>query len=370
MSRISIDPELDGGNPPHRTDLLRREAAPLAEPCPNKRVAGHQARQINKQLLLDSRAYACERPLTSWWALLSTLGLFVGLQAVAAVDGFPLFVRLAASIIAGLTIVRLFILYHDHQHGTILKKSRLVRAFMLLYGLLTLNPPSIWKRSHDHHHRHNSKLMGASIGSFPVMTVSRYRTATRGERLAYAATRHPLTFLFAYGTVFLYGMCIRSLIVNPRLHIDSGLAILTHFGVAVVLGLAGWDLLLLCLVLPSAIAATAGAYLFYAQHNFPGTRFFESAARWDYVSAALNSSSYMPMGPVLAWFTGNIGYHHVHHVNHHIPFYRLPEAMAGMPALHNPKSTSLSLRDIRACLGLKLWDEERQEMVPWPGGLW
>lgn len=317
-----------------------------------------------KQLLLDSRQYASEHRPTSWWCLLSTLAVFVLLEAVVVFAG-PMPVRIIASIAAGLVFIRLFILYHDYEHGTILRKSRFTWAVMSLYGLFTLNPPSIWRRSHDHHHRHNAKLFGASIGSFPIMTVAAYQAATPRQRLAYRMTRHPLTFLFGYITVFLYGMCIRSLLANPRAHADSAVAIVMHIVLIVGLAFAGIDLLLLCLIVPSVVSAMIGAYLFYAQHNFPAAR-FRAAGEWDYVSAALGSSSYCRMSPVMAWFTGNIGYHHVHHLNHHIPFYRLPEVMAAMPELQSPGVTSLRPRDIIACLRLKLWDTERQCLVPFP----
>lgn len=315
-----------------------------------------------KQLLLETRPYAREHRPTSWWCLLSTLLLFAALEAVVVIAE-PLWLRLTASVLAGLLIVRLFIVYHDFQHGTILKGSRVARAIMLVYGLLTLNPPSIWRRSHDHHHRHNAKLFGASVGSFPIMSIDAYRAATPRQRLAYLTTRHPMIFALGYITIFLYGMCIRSLMANPRAHADSAVAIAAHAGLAVALGLLGMDLLLLCLVIPSAISAMVGAYLFYAQHNFPDAR-FKPAGEWDYVTAALQSSSYLRTGPVMAWFTGNIGYHHAHHLNHHVPFYRLPQMVAAMPELQSPGTTSLSLADLRACLRLKLWDPSSQRLVP------
>jgi hypothetical protein len=102
--------------------------------------------------------------------------------------------------------------------------------------------------------------------------------------------------------------------------------------------------------------------LFYAQHNFPGAR-FPNRAGWDYVAAALDSSSYLRMNPVMHWLTGNIGYHHVHHLNARIPFYRLPEAMAGIEELQSPGTTSLHPCDIYRCLRLKLWDPERERLV-------
>src|SRR5439155_7141085 len=104
-----------------------------------------------------------------------------------------------------------------------------------------------------------------------------------------------------------------------------------------------------------------GSYLFYAQHNFPGARFQEGDA-WDYTAAALTGSSYIAMNPVLRWFTGNIGYHHVHHLNAGIPFYRLPEAMAQMEELQSPGVTTLSPLGVYRCLRLKLWDPEGQRL--------
>jgi omega-6 fatty acid desaturase (delta-12 desaturase) len=106
-----------------------------------------------------------------------------------------------------------------------------------------------------------------------------------------------------------------------------------------------------------------GAYLFYAQHNFPAVE-LRDEAEWSYVHAALHSSSFIRMGRLMRWFTGNIGYHHVHHLNARIPFYRLPEAMAGIAELQSPRDTSLALRDVAACLRLKLWDRDQNRLVP------
>jgi acyl-lipid omega-6 desaturase (Delta-12 desaturase) len=115
-------------------------------------------------------------------------------------------------------------------------------------------------------------------------------------------------------------------------------------------------------ILPFALAAMIGAYLFYAQHNYPGMRATQ-CGDWAFHEAALESSSYTVMGPVMRWCTGNIGFHHIHHLNAAIPFYRLPEAMRAIPAMQAPAITSLRPRDIRACLRLKLWDAEAGRMV-------
>jgi len=113
---------------------------------------------------------------------------------------------------------------------------------------------------------------------------------------------------------------------------------------------------------PLFIACGLGAYLFYAQHNYPGLT-IQPRERWSFTRAALESSSYMQLGPVLRWFTGNIGYHHVHHLNPSIPFYRLPEAMAAIPELQSPGRTSLRPRDVVAAFRQNVWDEHHNRMI-------
>src|SRR5205814_6216576 len=123
---------------------------------------------------------------------------------------------------------------------------------------------------------------------------------------------------------------------------------------------------LLVYFLPLAISMATGAYIFYAQHNTPEIHVQHGEDEWSFTKAALESSSYLRTGPIMSWFTGNIGYHHVHHLNAHIPFYRLPEAMAAIPELQNPHVTTLSPRDIVANFRLKLWDESRSQLVGFP----
>lgn len=317
-----------------------------------------------KQLILASKPYASEVRWLSWWHLLSTLAIFVSLIVLSCTT-LPLGLRVLTSVLAGLVQVRLFILYHDFQHGTILRDSKIARGVMFVYGMLALNPPSIWNRSHNHHHKNNAKIFGADIGSYPMMTTEAYASASAKERFLYSLARHPLTIAGGYVTIFLYGMCLRSLFINPRKHYDSAVSIVSHLSLAIWLGYMAWDWLVLGLVVPCSVAAAFGSYLFYCQHNYPDVKLRDSS-QWSYVFAALHSSSYTKMSRLMHWFSGNIGYHHVHHLNAHIPFYRLPEAMAGIQELQSPGTTSLRPRDVLACLRLKLWDVEHDRLVPFP----
>ena len=172
--------------------------------------------------------------------------------------------------------------------------------------------------------------------------------------------------VLGYLTIFAYGMCLRSLWVSPRRHWDSALSLVLHGVLIAALAAIGWEVLVCSLLLPFTVACGLGAYLFYAQHNFPGVM-LRDREDWNYVTAALESSSYIKMNTIMSWFTGNIGYHHVHHLNSRIPFYRLPEAMGALSELQSPHTTTLRPRDVAGCLRLKLWDTSKQQMVGFHG---
>jgi acyl-lipid omega-6 desaturase (Delta-12 desaturase) len=258
----------------------------------------------------------------------------------------------------------MFVLFHDFMHLAILRGSRLARALFHGFGLLILVPPSVWKETHNYHHAHTAKIVGSHVGSFAMVTTTMWRAMTARQRLAYRLVRHPLTILLAYGTIFLWGMAIGPFWRAPRRHPDAALSVLVHVGLlAFVTARFGLATTCFAVVLPMTIACALGAYLFYAQHNFPGV-YVAERTRWTYTDAALRSSSYLELGPLLRYFTANIGFHHVHHLNAGIPFYRLPDAMAALPELRHPTTITLSPPMIAACLRLALWDAERGELVP------
>jgi omega-6 fatty acid desaturase (delta-12 desaturase) len=315
-----------------------------------------------KELILATKSYAVDYAIRSWWCIISTGSLLVAALA-GTLWHLPLSAKIVCSILAGLLILRMFVIYHDQQHQAILPKSRLADVLMGIFGILALSPTSVWKSSHNHHHNHNSKLRGSHIGSFPVMTNDHFWKSSKSERLQYLFMRHPLTILFGYVTVFLGGMCIFPLFEELREHYDCLVALVVHVVIGVLLTvLFGWQALLLTLFIPVFIAGAIGSYLFYAQHNFPSVS-FNDAAGWTYDRAALESSSFMKTGPIMGWFTANIGYHHIHHLNARIPFYRLPEVLQKIPELQRPKSTSLNPFEIIRCLRLKVWDVESQQMI-------
>jgi acyl-lipid omega-6 desaturase (Delta-12 desaturase) len=309
-----------------------------------------------------TKAFAKDNPIVSWWHIGSTAFL-LALGVAGTLPFAPLLLRAACSILTAFLLVRLFVIFHDHQHRAILPKSRLADIFMRIFGMCSICPSTVWRRTHDDHHAHNCQLRIENIGSFPIMTRECFENSSTADKVKYLFMRHPLTLLFGYVTVFFYSLSVVPAVTAPRRHWDAWPAVLIHLGLATFLVLAyGWLAYVLTMGIPFLIAGALGAYLFYAQHNFPGVLLRDEEG-WTYEGAALDSSSHLKTGPILSWFTGNIGYHHIHHLNHCIPFYRLPEVYRAIPELRTAKTTTLMPWDIANCLRLKVWCVKSQRLV-------
>lgn len=318
-----------------------------------------------RALIEATKPFVKESVVLSWLHLLMAFGT-LGVTTTAAVLLPPWPARLVAAILSGLVIVRLFIIYHDFMHGALLRDSRLAKLVLSLYGVLVLAPPRVWKETHNYHHAHTAQIVGSHIGSFPVVTVEMWKKMSAKDRLKYRVVRHPLTILLGYVPIFMIGMCVNSLRKSVTKYWDSALALVVNWTLTATLVVTvGWATTFFAYLLPLMVATAVGGYLFYAQHNYP-SMMLRPRQSWTFAGAALEASSYMPMGSFMRWMTGNIGYHHVHHLNSQIPFYRLPETMAAVPELQSPGVTSLAPRDILECLRLKLWDAERKQMVGYP----
>lgn len=344
------------GNGAERSDPDRGE---IVSEALSFDVAGERE---DRELQQATRPFARQSAARSWEHVGSTFGLLAcALTGAAVAPWWPL--RLAASMLAALLLLRTFILYHDFMHGAILPGSKPARAIFYAYAAVNLTPPRSWRDSHNFHHANVGRIAGSNVGAFPLMTAAMWRSAPRSARMRYRLIRHPVTILFAYLTVFMFSVTLLPLLRRPSRYWDSALALLAHGAALATLWLlGGFDMMFFALLLPMAVAAAIGGYLFYAQHSFPGMRILPEA-EWTAYRAALVSSSYLKLGSLLRWFTGNIGFHHVHHLNSLIPFYRLPEAMAAVPELQHPSVTTLRPRAIVACFHANLWDEASARMI-------
>jgi omega-6 fatty acid desaturase (delta-12 desaturase) len=318
--------------------------------------------RIGKDLIKATVPFTEESVKVSWWYVGSTFAMLAGALAGAGLaPWWPL--RLLFSLLAAMLMVRAFITYHDYMHRAILVRSRIAWFLFRVYSALALTPPRSWKKSHNYHHGHVGQVSSASIGAFPVMTTRMWREASHTARISYRIIRHPLTVLTGYVTIFLLNVTLLPLLQHPLRHWDSLLVLVGH---ALLIGtlwiFGGFDTAFFVVLLPMTIASALGSYLFFAQHSFKRMHIL-TPETWTYSRAAMESSSYMQLNKVMQWFTGNIGFHHIHHLNVRIPFYRLPEAMDAIPELQSPVTTTLSPRDIRDCFQCCLWDEDRQRVV-------
>ena len=208
--------------------------------------------RTGKELILATKPYAHDSSARSWAHLIST-ALLLASALAGTLWNVNLAGRIGCSLVAGLLYLRFFVIYHDQQHQAILPHSVLAEGLMRVFGLLILSPSSVWRSSHNHHHNHNSKLRGSHIGSFPIMTKEQYLQSRKARRFNYLFMRHPLTILFGYVFIFLYGMCLYPALTKTREHFDGLLAFLLH----VLLGVAvtwffGWPALFLTLIFPTS----------------------------------------------------------------------------------------------------------------------
>jgi len=318
--------------------------------------------ESDRDLFKATLPFGVESVKTSWWLVGSTFAMLTAsLIGAALAPIWPL--RLLLSLLSALLMLRAFITYHDYLHNAILSCSRPAKWLFGLYAVFSLTPPRSWKNSHNFHHGHVGKIDAASVGAFTLMTTDMWRDASLMQRLAYRVERHPLTVLAGYFTIFFLSVTVVPFCRNPAQHWDSLLVLLGHSTLIAVLWiLGGFDVAFFVVLLPLTIASMIGSYLFFAQHSFENMRVLPTE-KWTSRRAALESSSYLKLNKVMRWFTGNIGYHHIHHLNVRIPFYRLPEAMEAIQELQSPVTITLSLKDIRACFRSCLWDEELHRMV-------
>jgi omega-6 fatty acid desaturase (delta-12 desaturase) len=325
-------------------------------------AGGSVVERTGRDLLKATAPFAVESQGRSWWYVGSTFLLLIFSLVVAGwAPAWP--VRTLFSVLAALLMVRAFITYHDYMHGAILAKSRPAWMLFRVYAAFALTPPRSWKKSHNYHHGHVGQVSIASVGAFPLMTTRMWSEASTATRAGYRVARHPVTVLAGYLTIFLFSVTLLPFIKSPTKHWDSLLALAGHVAlIALLWGLGGFDLAFFVVLLPMSIASALGSYLFFAQHSFKRMHIM-SMETWTYYRAALESSSYMRLNKLMQWFTGNIGFHHIHHLNVRIPFYRLPEAMKAIPELQSPITTTLAPREIVDCFRASLWDEDRKRMV-------
>jgi omega-6 fatty acid desaturase (delta-12 desaturase) len=266
------------------------------------------------------------------------------------------------AMLAGGFLVRLFIIHHDCGHGSFFKSQKANDFWGFITGVLTLTPYQLWRHEHAIHHSASGDLDRRGAGSLWTWTVQEYLEASRLKRFAYRLARNPVV-LFVIAPLFLFVVrqrfAPRSASLRERRSVYlTNLAILAVGGaLSLLLGLKAYLILQLTMIL---VAGSAGVWLFYVQHQFEGA-YWQRHEDWDYLAAALQGSSYYKLPRVLQWFSGNIGYHHIHHLSPRIPNYHLERCHRAEPLFQTvaPITFFSSFKS----LSFRLWDEERRRLV-------
>lgn len=280
--------------------------------------------------------------------------------AFALKISIPLAILLA--VINGGFLVRLFAIQHDCGHGSFFSSRRLSDWTGRVLGIVTLTPYDVWRRTHTIHHSHAGNLDKRGIGDVHTLTVAEYNALTPFQAFKYRLYRHPLV-MFGLGPTYLFFIQNRiPLGLQGRVYWVSAMATNLAMAVALLLVFAvgGWQALAFIFLPTTLVAASAGVWLFYVQHQFETTH-WENEPDWQIHEAALHGSSHYDLPLVLRWMTANIGIHHVHHLYSRIPFYRLPEVLKDHEEL--VEVSRLTLRESLACASLDLWDEASQRLI-------
>jgi omega-6 fatty acid desaturase (delta-12 desaturase) len=269
---------------------------------------------------------------------------------------------LAIAVPAAGFLLRTFILFHDCTHGGFVPTRRANTWLGVVLGLVVFSPFHAWRYNHAVHHGTAGDLDRRGTGDLHTLTVAEYNAASRGGRLAYRLFRNPLV-MFGVGPIY-------SLLIQPRLVSRSARprirrsVIGTNVAVAVMVGglcwAMGWREYLLVQAPTVVLGGAAGVFLFYVQHQFEDT-YWQRPGDWTFADAALRGSSHLVLPQPLQFFTGNIGLHHVHHLNARIPNYNLQRAHDENAVFHSVPE--LSLGDALRAPRLKLWDEDRGRLV-------
>ncbi|MBD3110139.1 fatty acid desaturase [Bacillus sp. AGMB 02131] len=259
-------------------------------------------------------------------------------------------------------VVRMFIIFHDCCHNSFFKSHRANVIFGNITGIVTGFPFMQWRHEHNVHHASSGNLDKRGVGDIWVMTVDEYMAATPKERLAYRLYRNPLV-MFGLGPLYLMLWTNRTnrkgARKKERMNTYYTNAAIVSI-IAVLCYTIGWKAFLLVHGPIVFIAAMLGIWLFYVQHTFEDS-YFEESDEWEYVKAAVEGSSYYQLPKVLQWVTGNIGYHHVHHLSPRVPNYKLEEAHENVAPLQNVPT--VTLKTSLESLKFRLWDEEEKKFV-------
>ena len=307
--------------------------------------------------------YNFSDPLMSWWQLINSVVPYLLLWAIMIWSlKVSYFLTLFLSVFAAGFMVRIFIIFHDCGHGSFFKSKLLSRIVGIITGIMTFTPYHKWTHEHKEHHATVGNLDKRGVGDVKTLTIDEFLKLSPWGKFSYRFYRHPL-FLFGIAPflVFVVQNRLPKKNMSPKDHLYLHLTNLALV-IAVLLGMwiIGWKEYLMIQLPVLYIASVHGVWLFYVQHQYENVVWTRSKD-WNYKEIALGGSSYFKLPKVLQWFTGNIGFHHIHHLSPKIPSYKLPSCYNENSVFREVKPVTFftSLRSLK----LRLWDEKRQKLV-------
>ena len=313
-----------------------------------------------KQIVAE---YQHPSPRRAVWQILNTLVPYALLWYLAyRTLAVSIWITLPIAILAGALLVRVFIIFHDCGHGSFFKSRTANDVVGFIAGMLTFTPYFHWRWEHAIHHGSAGHLDKRGTGDVWTMTVQEYLESSRWKRFAYRLARNPL-ILFAIAPIFLF--LIRQRFPSPKASRRERHSVymmnLAILGMAIALSWTfGIGTYLLIQVIVLLVAGGAGVWLFYVQHQFEGV-YWERGEDWSFAAAALQGSSFYKLPRILQWFSGNIGFHHIHHLSPRIPNYNLEKCHQADLLFQQVKPTTLfsSLKSFT----FRLWDEPQKRLV-------
>lgn len=299
----------------------------------------------------------------SIWQIINTLGPFIILWYLAYISlSVSYWLALIPAVFAAGFLTRIFIIFHDCTHHSFFKDRRANRIVGTIMGVLTLFPFDQWGHEHSVHHATSGNLDKRGTGDIWTLTVDEYLAAPFKLRFAYRFYRNPLV-MFGLGPIYVFLLKNRFNRKGARKK-EKNNTYLTNVLIVVFAALlclaVGWQSFLLVQGSIFMISGSIGIWLFYVQHTFEDS-YFEENEEWEYVLAAVEGSSFYKLPKLMQFLTGNIGYHHVHHLSPRVPNYKLEMAHNNTQPLENVPTITLatSLRSLR----FRLWDEESKNFV-------
>ena len=297
------------------------------------------------------------------WQVINTLGPYAFMWYLIFLSkDSPWWQTIPLAMVAGALLVRVFIIFHDCGHGSFYRSRRANDAVGFFCGLLTFTPYYHWRWEHSVHHATTGDLDRRGMGDIWTMTVQEYLESSRWKRFAYRLARNPLV-LFVLAPVYLF-------VIEQRFPTKSAsqrerdsvwwmnLAIAAFVGaMCLTFGIKEYLLIQLTVTM---VAGASGIWLFYVQHQFEDA-YWETREDWDYTEAALKGSSYYKLPRVLQWLSGNIGFHHIHHLSSRIPNYNLERCHNSHPIFQQVEP--ITLRSSLKSINVRLWDTDRRKLV-------